>query len=55
MKKLHETHNEYILDSLEDDRDRLIDEIAGDNPENEYKIRRLIEVIVEIVEKSNAC
>lgn len=53
MKK-HETHNEYILDVLEDDKNKIVKEILNDNPNLEYNLNRLIEVVAEIVERSNS-
>jgi hypothetical protein len=55
MRKCHETHDLYILDSLEDDKLRIIKGITDKNPEYEYDLNRLIEVVAEIVEKSKVC
>lgn len=53
MKK-HETHNEYILDVLEDEQVRLISQIRKSIPDElEYTLNRLIEVIVAKIEINN--
>jgi hypothetical protein len=52
--KNHETHNEYILDVLEDEQIRLTEEIKNSiSPELEYTFNKLIEVIIEKVEMYN--
>lgn len=50
MKKLHETHTEYILDALEEDRLKTKNKILAIAPEIEYDLNRIIEVTIEIVE-----
>lgn len=54
MGNLHDTHNEYIIDVLEDEQERLLKEILNSIPENlKYSFNRLIEVIIEKVELNN--
>lgn len=53
MKKLHNTHKEYILDVLEDEQSRLLNDISKTvSMEYQYKVNRLIEVTIEINELS---
>lgn len=53
MKKLHNTHKEYILDVLEDEQNRLLNDISKNvSMEYQYKVNRLIEVTIEINELS---
>lgn len=53
--RIHETHEQYIMDVLEEDKDRIMKEIIINSPENEYKLKRLIEITIEIVERNNNC
>lgn len=50
MDKLHDTHNEYILDVLKDEESRLLDELLEKIPvEIEYTFNRFLEVIIEMI------
>ncbi|KIL06888.1 hypothetical protein SR42_15050 [Clostridium botulinum] len=52
--KLYETHNEYILDVLEEEQDRLKEKLLEVIPEElEYSFNKLLEVVIEIVEINN--
>lgn len=51
---IHDTHNGYILDVLEDEQERLTEEILKSLPvELKYSFYRLVEVIIEKVELNN--
>jgi hypothetical protein len=52
-KQNYETHDQYIMDVLEDDKNKIMKEILKDNPNLEYNLNRLIEVVAEIVERNN--
>lgn len=52
--KNHETHNEYILDILEEEQIRLTEKILSSIPvELEPHFNRLVEVIIEIGNLNN--
>ncbi len=52
--KIYETHKEYILDVLEEEKERLTEKIIDVIPtEFEYTLNRLIEVIIEVAEINN--
>ena len=52
-KRIYETHDQYIMDVLEDDKNKIMKEILINDPNLEYNLNRLVEVIVEIVERNS--